>query len=118
MSQRYAIRVAGRLDAEGGRPSRACTQGMTTLVGEGDQEAVHGWLELIPSLAWSSSTSERRAAPSYHPKAVMCTAPMVPKLPIVGQDAPRTHVSAADCPLPISAQTTEFEKAKARLMAG
>jgi hypothetical protein len=42
---------------------------------------------------------------------------MVPKLPIVGQDAPRTHVSA-DCPLPISAQTKEVEKAKARLLAG
>jgi hypothetical protein len=92
-------------------------QGMTVLVGEGDQDAVHGWLELIRSLAWSSSTSERCAVPSYHPKAVMYTAPMVPKLPIVGQDAPRTHVSA-DRPLPISAQTTEFEKAKTRLLAG
>ena len=54
MSQRYAIRVAGRLDAEG-REAFAGMQmrfgdGMTVLVGEGDQAALHGWLELIRSL--------------------------------------------------------------------
>ena len=54
MSQRYAIRLAGRLDAES-REAFAGMQmrfreGMTILVGEGDQAALHGWLELIRSL--------------------------------------------------------------------
>jgi len=54
VSQRYSIRVAGRLDAEGREASRGMhvrlREGMTVLVGEGDQDAVHG-LELIRSLA-------------------------------------------------------------------
>jgi hypothetical protein len=54
VSQRYAIRLAGRLDAES-RDAFAGMQmrfeeGMTILVGEGDQAALHGWLELIRCL--------------------------------------------------------------------